>query len=416
MHLTTGTAANQSWNFLQPKSFHPYEWLPANLYHRYDEACCFVNILCRKLPTLEIGEFSRLYSPILRQLIDWRGWPIIDALIASGCVECDNFYEPKTKSYGYRLSKRWLSDHPTLVAPTTARMRGRLDRAAEKFKQDQKACRLPIHDLLHDVQMNDLTIDWNLSEEILATLPEETLFSQRWIVDNIKHHRPFNKVCRMGRWHNGLSGMKRDLRQACFLDGETLWSVDLSCCQPALLAMFLLGKTPILSRVSVATYVGSLREAAVYGEMCADGTLYDEMASRSDTLSRDDVKKRFIVDVFAPKPFEIAGRLCDYPSEIRDIFASMFPSIWKFIQAVNFGKNKHGTLICELQRLEAWLMFQHIAPKALERCPILTVHDAVFCGASNVGIVHEAFEEAFREVGYRMRTKEEDWAPQHHSD
>lgn len=193
-------------------------------------------------------------------------------------------------------------------------------------------------------------------------------------------------------------------------------SVDLSCCQPALLAMYLQGLTPPFWLKSVATYMVCSQEIARYGDMCSRGVLYDEMASMSDTLSRDDVKKRFIVDVFAPKKVLIKGRWRDYPSPVRDLFETMFPSISKFIRLVNAGKNNHGTLICELQRLEAWLMFQHIAPKALERCPILTVHDAVFCGASNVGIVHEAFEEAFREVGYRMRTKEEDWAPQHHSD
>jgi hypothetical protein len=142
----------------------------------------------------------------------------------------------------------------------------------------------------------------------------------------------------------------------------------------------------------------SANEVRSFQSSVCGGSFYDELASVSG-LQRGVVKHRFLVDVLAKR-----GR---YPSEIEDFFRRAYPSVFGFIRWIN--RQDHGRLIRLLQRLEAWLVIEMIAPRLVGVVPIVTLHDAIFCRALDVGFVEAIFHEVMEEIGFCIQTKQEVW-------
>jgi hypothetical protein len=124
--------------------------------------------------------------------------------------------------------------------------------------------------------------------------------------------------------------------------------------------------------------------------------LYDELAEAFDG-DREFVKKRFLVDVLAKKG--------TYSSDVENEFRNRFPETWETIQRINVSS--HCSLIRLLQRLEAWLVIERVAPKLVERLPIVTLHDAAYSAVHDLGQVEDAFRETLEEVGWRLSLKRE---------
>ena len=124
--------------------------------------------------------------------------------------------------------------------------------------------------------------------------------------------------------------------------------------------------------------------------------LYDELA---ETLgrTREYVKKRILVDVLAKR-----GK---YPSAVEDAFRRHYPEVWCAIRRIN--ETSHCHLIRLLQRLESWLVIERVAPKLVERLPIVTLHDAVYGAVHDLGQVADVFRETLEEVGWRLSLKED---------
>jgi len=243
--------------------------------------------------------------------------------------------------------------------------------------------------------------------------------TQESIIENLVTRRMGNSVSSTGRWFNAITGIKRELRQAIRLAGEALASVDLVSCQPAMLAFLMQSVCPSRGVKGVASYKhsqsasecppltpacwsgGSLlrfSEVSEYRERVCGGTFYESVFS-SCGMDRSEAKRRFLVDVLAPR--------FRYPSPVRSAFEAAFPSVGQFICHVN--QRDHGELIRLLQRLESWLVVETVAPRLVGQCPFITLHDAIFCGPGDIPLVQEAFEDVFADIGFTMRMKEESW-------
>lgn len=410
MNSTTASDAGQSWDFALPKSFRPTDVLPAKLAQRGDETRFFLNCVVRKTASRDTDAegYARLDSRVTRSYINWRADSQVKAaLVDAGVLERDTHIEG-VRCAGYRLTKHWLSDRCQRVKPVCPYMIRNLAKMREQFAEEQRKRRLPIHDRLNEVQHRYLTIDADYAERILETLPRHCMLCQSYLVKNLSKRRLTNSVGSTGRYFNALTGLKRDLRYACRFDDSIMDSVDISCCQPALLAMLLNRKIPPAVLRGVATYKVSLPSASDtslvrFSDSCADGSLYSVVAD-SCGLSVPDVKSRFLVDFLAPKSF--------YPSVVRDAVERLFPSVGAYVRdlhSLDFERKKRGSLICLLQRLESWLVVETIAPRILERCPALTLHDAVFAKASDIETVKEVFSETLESLGCRLSLKVERW-------
>jgi hypothetical protein len=70
----------------------------------------------------------------------------------------------------------------------------------------------------------------------------------------------------------------------------------------------------------------------------------------------------------------------------------------------------HSVLIRKLQRIESELVIHDAAVRALDQnLFILTLHDAIFCGAGQSEIVAELMRQAASDQGYQIATKVEYW-------
>jgi hypothetical protein len=122
-------------------------------------------------------------------------------------------------------------------------------------------------------------------------------------------------------------------------------------------------------------------------------------ALTGEDFSVQTVKRRFFVDVLAPKH--------RYPSSVRAAFEAEFPDVARFIKAVN--RPDYRTLIRILQRLEAWLVVESVAPRLVATIPIVTLHDAIYCRdlESDLALVERTFVEVLDELGFSMAMKRE---------
>ena len=169
----------------------------------------------------------------------------------------------------------------------------------------------------------------------------------------------------------------------------------------------MLGKLPTNGPKSRATYkipsppVPSLSpvpaDVQAFAASVLGGTFYESLAEQTG-LDRSVVKRRVLIDIFAPR------RL--YDSFVLRAFSESYPSVLKAIRAVN--RDDHATLIRQLQRLESWLVIEQIAPRLLaQRVPTISLHDAIFAQRRAVDIVADAFRETFDELEVHFALKTE---------
>jgi hypothetical protein len=50
-----------------------------------------------------------------------------------------------------------------------------------------------------------------------------------------------------------------------------------------------------------------------------------------------------------------------------------------------------------------------VCPKLVSRIPTISLHDSIFSSAKNIGIITDAFNETFEQIGFKMSLKAETW-------
>jgi hypothetical protein len=242
---------------------------------------------------------------------------------------------------------------------------------------------------------------------------------------NLESRRP--KRLRPPRGSDDGSQTIRKIR----FQGQPLAEIDLACCQPSLLALLMTALTRQKGGENVTSYnalpadlllppalsvaacwccgCGYADSLSAYRDVCSSGLLYEVLSDRlqqfGKNLSRQQIKKRFLVDVLAKRLFK-NGR--EYPSSVEAAFRDEFPGVWKFARAVNQNGQDHCRLIRMLQRLESWLVIDLVCERFMDRHPndfIITIHDAVFVRPEAVERVKETFDAVFHDLDFRMALK-----------
>jgi hypothetical protein len=138
---------------------------------------------------------------------------------------------------------------------------------------------------------------------------------------------------------------------------------------------------------------GDLYRLLIADSRAAGVVLPDE----SDEEARDKVKLLLMRDVLAKK--------VRYPSPFEDVFRRAFPSVHRFVCWIN--QDDHGELIRTLQRLESAVVIENVAPRLVDRFPIVTLHDAIYARTGDQPAVEDCFTETFEELGLELRVKVE---------
>ena len=289
----------------------------------------------------------------------------------------------------------------------------------------------PVHQALAR-QQHRLRIDGDAARETLASLPPECnpFDVQGILIGDIEQHEFHVNVGRYGRIANNITSLKRELRKSLHVNREQLGSVDLSCAQPALLGKIIADSN---SKTNDRREQGSSKadgskagtdgrreegreqskgkydsrfwdngDFGLYVELVTTGKFYGYMAEqlRGDGIGRDEIKRRFLVDVLAKK-----GR---YPSVVENAFQRLFPSVHGFIRWTNRDGQEHANLIRELQRAESAFVIETVVDELVRHHPrmfVISLHDALYTTVGNVPKVEQAFRRAFDRTGFPMAVK-----------
>lgn len=427
--LTDRTAASSrsragaTWEFTLPAAL-DFSDLPPRDRQLADEEMFFASTVLRKTVYRKTDDdgYARLSTNHLRSVVRRRTLPAaISDLERRDAIEVDQSYWPGHYSRGYRLTERQLRSGHVRIRPSSPGLVKRLCRFQDDITAIQAERRKPIHDALHAIQLESLHIVKGDAERILRGLEPAAKLCQGILVENLLTRRLGNSVGRTGRWFNGITGLKRELRNALRLAGEAVGAMDIRCAQPGLLGMqvnLLLPPVGVMYKrptykvllpaylhpasleVLAAALVREQLSCKRFVELVSSGEFYEELALQCG-LSVPDAKHQFIVYVLAPKG--------NYPNDVRRTFADSYPGVAAFVEAVN--RPDYRTMIRLLQQLESWLVIETVAPRLVEKIPIVTLHDAIYGRASDVPQIEQAFKETFDSLGYRLALRPEFHGP-----
>ncbi|MGA2069370.1 MAG: hypothetical protein ABSG86_30750 [Thermoguttaceae bacterium] len=399
------------YTFALPHSFDVSEFLPARLWTRADDARWLVSVIVRKTANRDTDPWGcvRLDSQILRRVMYQGTVAEIVRALEDGAIEIAP-YCVGIRCKGFRLAKRYLGDRCVRVPVTDPRLLDRIERERQRLDAAERQTRWkPIHYRL-DAEQRALTIDGS-ADAILTALPAKTRLCQDVLVSYLRRREfPFS-VGSTGRVFNAITGLKRELRAALRIGGEPVGSVDIRCAQPALLALAMTQKSPLMGQngyqhISIAAHpapacpcpsaAALAPDGAVFADLAVSGCLYETLGSLTG-LDRETIKLAFLRDVLAKR-----GR---YPSAVEQAFSVAFPTVYGFVRRVN--RRDHAELIRLLQRLESWLVVETVCPRLVGHVPVVTLHDAVFSTRHNLAAVEGAFRDTFGEIGFSLSLKRE---------
>ena len=413
------------YHFRLPETFHPGEFLRSlRLRTCHDDARYFVSLILTKLARRDVDECGnvRLMAKHLRSVMHKHNYAaVVDALLEYGAVTRSP-YAVGERAFGYVLSDRFRGDRHVRIPATDARLIGRLDAYHQQAEQERLSRMLPVHTALERLQWR-LRIDGDLAREIITGLPPASnpFDVQGILVADIEHRQFRMNVGRYGRVANNITSMKRELRAALRVGDYPLHHVDISCCQPAMIGQAARqadrkargqgGRELATSIYDAPNSTHSKSDLDDYCRLVQCGEFYDYLLAKLKTrsrlsLTRDELKRRFLADVIAKRKANDRG--AEYPSEIEDCFRSLFPSVYQFIRNVNRDGFEHANLIRELQRQESSLVIETVSADLLARLPrlfLLTLHDAIFTKPHGIPHVVRAFDAAFDAMEFPMTLK-----------
>jgi hypothetical protein len=171
-----------------------------------------------------------------------RAWfPVKDALVASGVLQCDGKYEIGEKSFWYRLAPRWLAEPFVGTMPSASAGKGGLRAEAERELRCDPTITEP-HIIEHlEGRLGRLEID---EEETMQTIdgiadPGSCRHAEL-VAGAIKSGDPAYRwmiECRYGRMHSVATQMPRVLRPALRMDGERMAEIDVGATQPTIVGV-----------------------------------------------------------------------------------------------------------------------------------------------------------------------------------
>jgi hypothetical protein len=216
------------------------------------------------------------------------------------------------------------------------------------------------------------------------------------------------------RLHSPLTVLPREFRQFLRLDGQPLVMLDIKSSQPVLGCVLMrregLDKHEDIRRyMSIAedpaqdiydhlhqlTYRRSFDEAAVLDDV-DDGRTHQQ---RVEDL-RDAFKEQSFWGLF----YCDGAKQGDSP--LGKAVKRHYPNLYQHLLDKKAGPLGHGEFCCELQRFEASLVIDTLAPRMAEmRVPLVTIHDAVLIKQPDLEVTRSVFQAVLDEAGARAVLK-----------
>jgi hypothetical protein len=237
---------------------------------------------------------------------------------------------------------------------------------------------------------------------------------------NDKRFRYFKRNKTNNRLDTNLTNLKSELRQ--FIKGDYV-SIDLKNSQPFFLSMLLqsivqdnsINRCCLLDNFTLIKTFGIkafksiskvrhfeenafLANLSMYSVEVLNGTLYDNIIEKykGEALTRKQIKDIMFKVLFSSNNCIINGRLFYPYKKEKEIFASVYPSVYEIIEILK--ANNNSLLPIYLQRLESYIFIDCIAKKLVENNIIpLTIHDSVIVQIAKTNETLEIMNDVFNE-------------------
>lgn len=323
-------------------------------------------------------EYCPLNAEKLGLLVNGRHLKRIRAqMVRAGLIQTDGIYVPGLKSRGYKLSP-WTLRQPLTEIPVSkaqARLIGIYAPHAKIIRPPEKAEHLIIW---RNLQL--LTVDpaaWAQLKDGPRLRPAAR--SQRISTLQMIERRAwaFSVSSGSGRVFNNFTSVASDLRPYLRLSGinNVNAEVDVSASQLFILAML---------------YPPDSTERIAYLNIVTSGRFYEalERDCKKPFESRKTLKVGVMVEI-------LFGRQ-EHGKELWLGFQRRFPELSAIMQSYCGGCG--SALAMYLQRTEADVMIGRVVPRLhqiLEGRAFLTLHDAIFCQASDADAVAVVIAEEF---------------------
>jgi hypothetical protein len=267
-----------------------------------------------------------------------------------------------------------------------------------------------------------------------------------------------------GRCHTNLTNLNRVLRTFLTVDGKHLISLDISCSQPIMLGLKMIGvRLDAARRVfQFPSHIGGAADPRVSRSACSDmrvsrvssnsrvrrrvqqrlqnspggtptpltmsqfdstqhaakqrflddatrGKLYGRIANHIGR-TRDEVKPWVLRAIYYdPKKWRNRSIATDCPmlADVIDAYQKLYPGVLEY--TLKARERDHRKLPRDIQRDESYVVFNMICNVIRIQRPEVfaaTIHDALLCKPEDAAFVRKIMGEQFRTLGVQPRIKE----------
>ena len=391
-----------------------------------------------RLAKAQRGGAVPLKAAYLREVMGRRVYTqIIKAMEDSRAIACDHVAWINRRCYHFNLgplfSKRFRECRLT---------RPRIIKAMHTAEKERTTALVGVHAWLKG-NLERIVLDqraFQAAEGVKRPDHAHTLLTA------IKHGAWWYMRDKFGRCHTNLTNINRCLRKYLTVDGDYLISLDISCSQPIILALKMIGtnirtcrrlyvpssysRIRVSGGVPAATRVrarhvplqpheqlprhphtlndvtfSDMEHAAVtwFLKDAERGKLYDRFA-RHAGRTRAEVKPWVLRALyFDPKKWKSRRRLHDaYPvlGDIIDAFPRLYPGVLEY--TLQARSRDHRKLPRDIQRDEAYVVYDMICSAIRLQRPetfVATIHDAILCKPADAEFVLKIMLRQFRTLG-----------------
>lgn len=327
---------------------------------------------------------------------------VVQVLIDLGIIERD-FYQPGSKSYGYRFSDPQLRDATRRRVPLNdPKMVARINRHRQKeisTRTDRWLKGMLFQLALADVDQGFLDNIAGLSYRESGGSVKDKLEAYGYWLERIAHGEHVWRRDDQGRRYSIITNMKRELRSLLRIEGQRLQQIDISNSQWLFLALE-------MRRDGI--------DCPEYLEACEQGLLYETVAERTKSLrrkmqapegmkvARNKVKKELTQRaLFSPNDAPCQKR------RIKRTFDQLFPQVADYVHEAK----RHGDgsrLARTLQAAEAELIIGQVCGRLRREARvrfITPVHDSLLFLPEDGEYVKSVMEEEFAKLRITPKLK-----------
>lgn len=377
-------------------------------------------------------DYIRLKFDYLGKVINQKKVKIlIDFLIKTGIIECDNHYIKGGKSKGYNLTKKYRDNGYRRILVSNKFILKNLkklklineqniesDYILSKTKEQmQKVC---IHPVAKEYVKKLIGKPHPKADRNFTKKDTYRYLSKIRAFNN--HEWYLKRDVNTGRVFNNITNMPKVVREFMQVNGEPLIEIDISNAQPLMLLKLIDDYFNYAEHLKedfkIDNYLNQIDNVKdnitfeefiklkygdnvkAYKKIVQDGTFYQYLIDTYNEMFDEKISKKNLKISFYTLIL-FSDSKDSWKSKLLLIFKKMFPDIWTIICKIK-EINGYKYVSKQLQTLEAKLMIENIYKSLLKEHSdifLLPIHDAIITQKKHSAVVINKIKETFSSFG-----------------